>query len=58
VVLGEDENWRIEAEWPGGTIEKKVDAFKASIDAVTWVSILLPVRIERAAVIDSRCTQA
>jgi hypothetical protein len=36
VVLGEGENWRIEAEWPDGTIEK-VDAFKAHVDAVTWL---------------------
>ena len=37
VVLGDGERWRVEAEWPDGTIEQ-IDAFKAYLDAINWIS--------------------
>jgi hypothetical protein len=37
VVLGDGDNWSVEAEWPDGTIEP-VEAFKGHSDAVDWVS--------------------
>jgi hypothetical protein len=36
VVLGDAENWSVEAEWPDGTIEP-VHAFKAYFEAMNWV---------------------
>jgi hypothetical protein len=36
VVLGDAENWSVEAEWPDGTIEQ-VDTFKAHFEAVNWI---------------------
>jgi hypothetical protein len=36
IVLGDSDQWAIEAEWPDGSIER-VLAFKARSDAVKWV---------------------
>ena len=36
VVLGDGEQWHVEAEWPDGTIEQ-IDAFKAHLEGVNWV---------------------
>ena len=37
VVLNDGQNWRVEAEWPDGTIEQ-INAFKAHFEATNWVS--------------------
>jgi hypothetical protein len=37
VVLSDGERWRVEAEWPDGTIEP-IDSFKAYFEARDWVS--------------------
>jgi hypothetical protein len=37
VVLGDGENWVVEAEWPDGTIEQ-INVFKAHYQAASWVS--------------------
>jgi hypothetical protein len=36
VVLGDGDEWLIEAEWPDGTIAH-ICAFKAHSEAVNWV---------------------
>ena len=36
IVLGDGDNWSVEAEWPDGTIEK-VDSFKRHFEAVNWL---------------------
>lgn len=36
VVLGDGDQWLIEAEWPDGSIEP-VQAFKAHSEAANWV---------------------
>jgi hypothetical protein len=36
VVLGDAENWSVEAEWPDGTIEP-VHTLKAYFEAMNWV---------------------
>jgi hypothetical protein len=37
VVLSDGDHWRVEAEWPDGTIEQ-VDNFKSHFEAVNWIS--------------------
>jgi hypothetical protein len=36
VVLGDGDQWAIEAEWPDGSIEP-ICTFKAHAEAVNWV---------------------
>jgi hypothetical protein len=35
-VLGEGQRWRVEVEWPDGTIEQ-VDEFKLFSEATDWI---------------------
>ena len=35
-VLGEGQGWRVEVEWPNGTIEQ-VDEFKLFSEATDWI---------------------
>ena len=37
VVLSDRDHWRVEAEWPDGSIEQ-IDAFKSHFEAVNWIS--------------------
>jgi hypothetical protein len=37
IVLGDCEQWIVEAEWPDGTIEQ-VETFKAYFDALAWLT--------------------
>jgi hypothetical protein len=37
VVLSDSDRWRVEAEWPDGTIEQ-VDNFKSHFEAVNWIN--------------------
>ena len=37
VVLGNGQQWAVEAEWPDGTIEQ-IDTFKAHFEAVNWLN--------------------
>ena len=36
VVLKDGEHWRVEAEWPDGTIEE-VHKLKTGLEALNWV---------------------
>lgn len=37
VVVRNDEQWVVEAEWPDGTIEK-IEAFKHKYEAADWIA--------------------
>jgi hypothetical protein len=37
VVLGDGDQWLLEAEWPDGSIQQ-ICSFKAHSDAVNWIS--------------------
>ena len=37
VVKKDSDDWRVEAEWPDGTIET-IKAFKAELKAINWLS--------------------
>jgi hypothetical protein len=37
IVLGDGENWSVQAEWPDGFVEQ-VDIFKAHFEAANWIN--------------------
>jgi hypothetical protein len=37
VVLSQDQQWVVDAEWPDGTIEQ-IAAFDGHLDAMSWLS--------------------
>lgn len=50
IVLGDGEQWWVEAEWPDGTIEQ-INNFKRHADAVHWLKLHCDVWVqERTAV--------
>jgi hypothetical protein len=37
-VVGQGDNWSVQAEWPDGTIETAATSFKSEADAFNWLN--------------------